>query len=237
MVERLSPLPSNAIGALFILALVIPVVLTVVAIERDALSVAQASCETLSEELETLDASMSITTDPVLLLGNQRIRRWHSPPEYIQDRPVLTRASSQLSPNLIAECFTRVIGYYRPQITLLFLEPADVYEHADTTLANLVEINRKRDYFDVSPNLAVILPLPTPRHSQKRQALIEFRTKANQWASKHPNTVVIDGASMFEASTGQPDARLFWPDGQTLTSEGYTLLDSLVTASIEPYLY
>lgn len=220
----------------FIAALLVPVLASVLSIQRDVVGGVQADCTSITRELERVDAAGSIGEQAVLILGNHRVRRWREPPTTVGDKAILMRGSPALTPRLIADCFQRSVAYYRPALAVIFLEPEDVYDHSERTHAALNTIADRRRYYDVAPRLAIVPPIPTPADASQREVLQQFNSALNEWAAGHTGIMVmhLDGPLLNE--NGQPEAPLFWPDGQTLSDQGYQRFGEALEGALRRHL-
>ena len=70
-----------------------------------------ASCAQLELEFESEDFKGSIPEAPALIIGNQRVRYWETPPSSLSAQASISRSAPGLNPALINQCFPRLVGF------------------------------------------------------------------------------------------------------------------------------
>ena len=83
-----------------------------------------ASCAQLELEFESEDFKGSIPEAPALIIGNQRVRYWETPPSSLSARASISRSAPGLNPALINRCFPRLVGFYQPSLVVIPVDTA-----------------------------------------------------------------------------------------------------------------
>lgn len=194
------------------------------------------SCVAAQNVFEMQDFSSSLPSDVILLTGNQRIKHWSSSPKNFGDSQVLKRTVEGLTPELLNTCFPRLIGHYQPSRVLLFLDTL----HASRVdlralLASLEGIMEQRSVYGLRFDLWVIAPIISPRLSATdRENLRHLISEVGKWSEQMLGTYWVSLDNVLENRAESTNPHYFWPDGNTLTQEGYQLITQrLITVSEE----
>lgn len=190
-------------------------------------------CVAIQTQLEAIDQISHLPKSPLLLVGSELLWDWRTPPEEINNQPVLVRTSQRLHPTGVSNCFARVIAYYRPNTTLMFLESDDIFNHVDETLEALQVIDERRNYLAVSPHLGVVMPLVNPANFEDREERAYFEQRLAEWAADKTGFYILHLDNALTGGDGKPDPHLFWPDGRTPTETGYLLVDEALREAAE----
>ena len=122
------------------------------------------ACVDLERTFESADFRESLPSDPVLLIGNQRVRHWKTTLGPIGGREVIRRSSAGLNPDHIAECFPRLVGYYQPSVVIIPIDtPYAVNADPMGLFVALQRILDQRVAYSLDFELWVIAPITTPR--------------------------------------------------------------------------
>jgi len=219
-----SSYPLNSGLVLTALLALVPLLTAGVSIYLSNRPVGTPSCHELSIPLDQADQKRALPADPVLLLGSTRVERWQSPPRRLGNDTLLANPVHGLRPELVANCFPRMVAHYQPRTTIILLETEDAIDNPGATLRSLEDIRRQREYFAVSPRLIVIAPLLTPRNTQSYQAFADFGEQLETWSRTSAGVESFDISDRFSHDGITPNPHLFWPDGRTLSREGYRRL-------------
>lgn len=195
-----------------------------------------ASCAQLELEFESEDFKESIPEAPALIIGNQRVRYWGTPPSSLNARASITRSAPGLNPALINQCFTRLVGFYQPSLVVIPIDTAHAINIDQSELTNALQgIIDQRTEYSLDFDLWVIAPITTPRYESSETAFLEEAREAGvEWADNKFKVRWLDLQYTLIAETGGADSKLVWPDGNTLNEAGYKkLTDALVTISNE----
>ena len=194
------------------------------------------TCAQLELEFDSEDFGQSLPEAPALIIGNQRVRYWDLSSSPFEAKAYLRRSASGLTPPLIDQCFTRLVGFYQPSLVVV---PVDTRYAAKVDQSELLTalqgIIDQRDGYSLNFDLWVIAPITTPRFELTSQTLLEeVRAAGVKWAENKFGVRWIDLQADFMDETDTADPRLVWPDGNTLNEAGYQrLTDALVTISNE----
>jgi hypothetical protein len=194
------------------------------------------SCVAAQNVFEMQDFSSSLPRDVILLTGNQRIKHWSSSPKKLGDSQVLKRTVEGLTPELLNTCFPRLIGHYQPSRVLLFLDTL----HTSTVdsgalLASLEGIMEQRSVYGLRFDLWVVAPITSPRlSSADRENLRRLISEVSEWSEQMLGTHWVSLNEVLEDDAEGTNPHYFWPNGNTLTQEGYQLITQrLITVSEE----
>ncbi len=194
------------------------------------------SCVAAQTVFEMQDFSSSLPSDVTLLTGNQRIKHWSSSPKKIGGSQVLKRTVEGLTPELLNTCFPRLIGHYQPSRVLLFLDTLQASKSdSDALLASLEGIMEQRSVYGLRFDLWVIAPITSPRlSSTERESLERLISEISEWSEQVLGTHWVSLDKVLEDQAEDTNPHYFWPDGNTLTQEGYQLISQrLITVSEE----
>ena len=194
------------------------------------------SCVAAQTVFEMQDFSSSLPSDVTLLTGNQRIKHWSSSPKKIGGSQVLKRTVEGLTPELLNTCFPRLIGHYQPSRVLLFLDTLQASKSdSDALLASLEGIMEQRSVYGLRFDLWVIAPITSPRlSSTERESLERLISEISEWSEQVLGTHWVSLDKVLEDQAEETNPHYFWPDGNTLTQEGYQLISQrLITVSEE----
>ena len=106
------------------------------------------------------------------------------------------------------------------------IDADEVLTDAQAALAAIKDIDEQRRYWAVSPNLILATPLVAPALGQQGDRLAGFNDEVKRWAARVEGATVLDPNGLLSTQGGDVDPQLFWPDGMTLTREGYQQLQS-----------
>ena len=194
------------------------------------------SCVAAQNVFEMQDFSSSLPSDVILLTGNQRVKHWSSSPKNFGDSQVLKRTVEGLTPELLNTCFPRLIGHYQPSRVLLFLDTLHASRvDSRALLASLEGIMEQRSVYGLRFDLWVIAPIISPRLSATdRENLRHLITEVGKWSEQMLGTYWVSLDNVLENRAESTNPHYFWPDGNTLTQEGYQLITQrLITVSEE----
>lgn len=194
------------------------------------------SCVAAQNVFEMQDFSSSLPSDVILLTGNQRIKHWSSSPKNFGDSQVLKRTVEGLTPELLNTCFPRLIGHYQPSRVLLFLDTLHASRvDSRALLASLEGIMEQRSVYGLRFDLWVIAPIISPRLSATdRENLRHLISEVGKWSEQMLGTYWVSLDNVLENRAESTNPHYFWPDGNTLTQEGYQLITQrLITVSEE----
>ena len=213
------------------------IVLTPLAVIALRLTVLDPNAQTIDcfdaqTSFETQDFSASLPSEPALIIGNQRVKYWIDVPTHIGNAPALKRTIGGLQPHHLDECFPRLIGHYQPGTVFLVLDTEDLLRTpSDDLLDSLQGIMNQRSVYGLRFELAVIAPITSPKVSSSDSgALARLKAELRDWSFRTLGTryLTIDG--LFTDNEGSVSPDYFWPDGNTLTDEGYAKLTSWLVA-------
>ena len=194
------------------------------------------SCVAAQNVFEMQDFSSSLPSDVILLTGNQRIKHWSSSPKNFGDSQVLKRTVEGLTSELLNTCFPRLIGHYQPSRVLLFLDTLHASRvESRALLASLEGIMEQRSVYGLRFDLWVIAPITSPRLSATdRENLRHLISEVGKWSEQMLGTYWVSLDKVLEDRAESTNPHYFWPDGNTLTQEGYQLITQrLITVSEE----
>ena len=192
------------------------------------------SCAQLELGFESEDFKNSLPKAPALIIGNQRVRYWDTPPSFSEDKVAVRRWMAGLNPNFINQCFTRLVGFYQPSLVIVPIDTTfAVNADQSAVLDALQGIIDQRSEYSLDFELWVIAPITTPRYQLTDKAFLEeVRAAGSEWAANESKAHWLDLQYTFIDQGGVPDSRLVWPDGNTLNEAGYQrLTDALVAIS------
>ena len=141
-----------------------------------------------------------------------------------------------LTPELLNTCFPRLIGHYQPSRVLLFLDTLQASKSdSDALLASLEGIMEQRSVYGLRFDLWVIAPITSPRlSSTERESLERLISEISEWSEQVLGTHWVSLDKVLEDQAEDTNPHYFWPDGNTLTQEGYQLISQrLITVSEE----
>ena len=194
------------------------------------------SCVAAQTVFEMQDFSSSLPSDVTLLTGNQRIKHWSSSPKKLGGSQVLKRTVDGLTPELLNTCFPRLIGHYQSSRVLLFLDTLHASKvDSGALLASLEGIMEQRSVYGLRFDLWVIAPITSPRlSSTERESLERLISEISEWSEQVLGTHWVSLDKVLEDQAEDTNPHYFWPDGNTLTQEGYQLISQrLITVSEE----
>ncbi len=192
------------------------------------------SCAQLELTFESEDFKEALPDDPVLIIGNQRVRYWNAHVTSQKVASVVQRSSTGLNPDLINHCFTRVVGFYQPSLVIIPVDTAFAVNADESKLLEALQgIIDQRSEYSLDFELWVIAPITSPRYALTDEAKLEaLRMHGAEWASDKVNVLWLDLQNNFATQSERADSKLFWPDGNTLNEAGYQrLTDALITIS------
>ena len=193
-----------------------------------------ASCAQLELEFESEDFKKSLPEAPALIIGNQRVHHWETPPSFVRARASIRRSAPGLNPPLINQCFPRLVGFYQPSSVIIPVDTAHAVSIDQSDLINSLQgIIDQRAEYSLDFDLWVVAPITTPRYEVTDKGLLEeVRAAGFDWANDKFKVRWLDLQYNFADETGAADPKLVWPDGNTLNEAGYKrLTDALVAIS------
>ena len=195
-----------------------------------------ASCAQLELEFESEDFKESIPEAPALIIGNQRVRYWETPPSSIRTRASIRRSARGLNPSLVNQCFPRLVGFYQPSLVVIPIDTAHAVNIDPSDLTSALQgIVDQRTEYALDFDLWIIAPITTPRYELTDKAMLEeARAAGVAWAENKLKVRWLDLQYKFVDEKGAADPKLVWPDANTLNEAAYQRLTSaLVTISNE----
>ncbi len=193
-------------------------------------------CFEAQTAFEVQDYSGALPLEPVLLIGNQRVKHWTETPEMLGGQAVLKRTLGGLTPKLLDECFTRLVGYYQPSRLILLLDTEGIEtRRVDDLLDDLSGIMAQRSLYGLRFEMTIIGPITSPRVSSTLAGqLNELRNVLKDWSKETLGTQYIGVDDLFSDDAQAVNTDYFWPDGNTLTDVGYKKLTAwLISLSNE----
>lgn len=190
------------------------------------------SCADAQTAFETQDFAVALPQMPALLVGNQRVKHWVNTPTQIGKTPILKRTVPGLEPRQLDECFPRLIGHYQPEIVFLFLDTEGLLRTpTDSLLDSLKGIMRQRTLYTLRFDLTLIAPIISPKLSPAdRSRIAKLQSDLEVWSTLTLGTSYLAVDDLVAGTDGEVSPHYFWPDGNTLTSEGYEKLTDRLTS-------
>ena len=193
-------------------------------------------CVDAQTAFEVQDYSGALPEEPVLLVGNQRVKYWTDIPKQLAGQPVLPRTVGGLTPGHLNECFPRLVGYYQPNRLILLLDTEGIAtQSVDDVLGDLSGIMAQRSLYGLRFEMTIVVPITSPKVTTARaDELNELRSAIKNWSKNTLGTRYLAVDALFSDDMGTVDTTYFWPDGNTLNAEGYKKLTArLVSLSNE----
>ena len=214
---------------LIILAPLLIVALRLTVLDPNAQAI---SCFDAQTTFETQDFSASLPPDPILIIGNRRVKYWMNSPSQLGTAPVLKRTISGLQPRHLNECFPRLIGHYQPDIVFLFLDTDELLlTPLEDLLDSLQGIMEQRSVYGLRFELAVIAPITSPTVSASdRGKFANLKSELRDWSARTLGTRYLSIDGLYAGDNGEVSPDYFWPNGNTLTDEGYVKLTNWLVA-------
>ena len=235
MLGHVESMSRTTLMLLFILALVVPVALTSVRIYQKQLAPEELNCDVLATTLEAIDTHSTVPRNPILIIGDTTLKHWDHPLLTVGKNEVIIRSPKGINTSIVGECFQRVVAFYHPRVTVLFIEREELSKPSSIILEALDTIDERRNYYGVSPHLVLIPPMHVPIDGKREERSNNLRHELERWSSQHPGTRVTNISPALEDPTRRTaDPKLFWPDGRTLTTEGYRRMNVFLKGALEP---
>ena len=214
---------------LIILAPLLVVALRLTVLDPNAQAI---SCLDAQTTFETQDFSASLPTDPILIIRNRRVKYWMDTPSQLGSAPVLKRTIGGLQPQHLNECFPRLIGHYQPNTVFLFLDTDQLLLTPSEDLLNSLQgIMEQRSIYGLRFELAVIAPIRSPTVSASdRGKFANLKNDLRDWSAQTLGTRYLSIDGLFKGDNGEVSPNYFWPNGNTLTDEGYAKLTNWLVA-------
>lgn len=214
---------------LIIFAPLLIVALRLTALDPNAREI---SCLDAQTAFETQDFSASLPADPALIIGNQRVKYWLDSPTQLGTTPVLKRTIGGLQPRHLNECFPRLIGHYQPESVFLILDTEHLLmTPPEDLLVSLQGIMEQRSVYGLRFELTVIGPITSPIVSAvDRGKFANIKNELRDWSARTLGTRYLAADGLFTSDNGEVSPGYFWPNGNTLTKEGYAKLTSWLVA-------
>ena len=194
------------------------------------------SCTQLELEFESEDFKESLPEAPALIIGNQRVHHWETPPSFVRAQASIRRSAPGLNPSLINQCFPRLVGFYQPSLVVIPVDTTYAVNIDPSELTTELQgIIDQRTEYSLDFDLWVVAPITTPRYELSDKGLLEeSRAAGFDWTNDKFKVRWLDLQYNFADETGAADPKLVWPDGDTLNEDGYKrLTDALVAISNE----
>ena len=208
---------------LIILAPLLVVALRLTTLDPNAQAI---TCVDVQSAFEIQDFSASLPTNPALIIGNQRVRYWTETPTELGTAPVLKRTIGGFQLHHLDECFPRLIGHYQPDTVFLLLDAehliATPYEDLLDSLQGIME---QRSVYGLRFELAVIAPITSPIVSASdRGKFASLKNELRDWSVPTLGTRYLSIDGLYTDDGGEISHDYFWPNGNTLTDDGYAKL-------------
>ncbi|MEC8526332.1 MAG: hypothetical protein VXY63_03270 [Pseudomonadota bacterium] len=214
---------------LIILAPLLVVVLRLTALDPNAEAI---SCLDAQSAFEVQDFSASLPANPALIIGNQRVKYWTETPNQLGAAPVLKRTIGGLQPHHLDECFPRLIGHYQPGTVFLLLDTEHLMATPSEDLLDALQgIMEQRSVYGLRFELAVIAPITSPIVSASdRGKFVALKNELKDWSARTLGTRYLSVDGLYTGDNGEVSPDYFWPNGNTLTNEGYVKLTNWLVA-------
>ena len=232
MVEQPGSLSNRAVAILLAAVTAIPVLVALVSIRYDQTVTDANSCDELTLLLEQQDVEHGMTKNAILLLGDASVRRWRHRPQKMGQTELMMRTARGLDASLVAGCFERAVAYYQPAITVFLTHKNELMASSKGLQDAIDQILERRDYYSVSPFLVFALPPNSPATPNYDPMLKSSVSLLQAVAENQSGVAVIDLSDSLNNTNGIPDARLFWPDGETPNNEGIRRLMQVLSNQI-----
>ena len=225
--------PLTRSSILVWLAVALPVTLMLLRLTVLNPAGATVTCLEAERSFESVDFTSAVPERPALLLGNRRVANWQSTPEALRGHEVVVRTVPGLAIENLDGCFPRLIGHYQPELLVVVIDTINDDREASSALDAIEGIVAQRELYGLFFDLWITPPIETPLSTSRLSAVASgFNDGLAQWAAGQANVFIVDPSSQLSNEEGLPDATLFWPNGDTLTSAGYKKLQTALQDAI-----
>lgn len=184
------------------------------------------SCLDAQNAFEKQDFLASLPAKPALIVGNQRVKYWSETPKQLGTEPVLKRTIGGLQPHHLNKCFPRLIGHYQPGTVFLLLDTEHSFaSQSEDLIDSLQGIMEQRSLYGLRFELAIIAPITSPKVPTADQGkLARLKSDLRDWSAQTLGTRYLSVDDLFTDDNEEVSPHYFWPNGNTLTYEGYEKL-------------
>ena len=178
------------------------------------------------------DMRSSLPERPVLVAGGQRVRLWDDLPARLLPRSTLMRPLGDATLEDVTYHYDRLVGYYRPDVLVLFPSYGDLHLRDDKTAEDyeraLKALLKLDASYGSSTRRYVVSPVQMPLHPEDAARVAAMVEAGKRLAASIPDLTVIDPNPLLARVDGRPDPAFFRGDGINLNDEGYARVSLLL---------
>lgn len=230
----------NTIRTVCAVLLLIPVVHVVYLISRDTMATLDPSPEAWAHEVEAYvetDQSMSLPSQPVVVIGDRSVKLWPGLAEILAPQPVLMRGLGGAIVDDIAHYHSELISFYRPS-TVVLLPGVNEFHIRDnksagelfSAIRDLVDLDLS---YEPSRQFYIFCPIKNPLYPGDHGKIDEVTRLLDDWAGALPQVTILDPNRLLSDANGQPNPDHFRMDGVNLNEHGYLRLSLLLQQNLQ----
>lgn len=182
------------------------------------------------------DTLNPLPSQPIVVVGGQRVKLWHDLERDLAPRPVLRRGLGDAIVEDVSFYYPRLVGFYQPGAVVLLTGDAEFFIRDNKSareLADAIAAFVAMDaYHDADRPVFVFSPLKSPLRPQDHAAMETATELLRTMAEKSPKLTLLDANPLLCDKQGNPRPRYFRSDGSNLNEHGYLRLTALLKAAL-----
>ncbi|MEM9256462.1 MAG: GDSL-type esterase/lipase family protein [Pseudomonadota bacterium] len=230
----------KAIRSVASILLLLPIVHLAYLVSRDTLASLDASPHVWQEEIDAyarIDSQSTLPDEPIVVVGGRRATLWRQLEDALAPHPVLMRGLGDAIVEDITANYSRLVGYYRPEILILVPGTSEFFLRDNKSPEELVAAIQALHQLDTSYGTTnqfyVIGPMKTVSRPKDNARVSEVIRALKDWATERDSVTLIDPNPILSDASGRPKPRYFRSDGLHLNDEGYLRLSFLVSEQVK----
>lgn len=220
--------------------LLLPIAHLAYLMSRDAREALDSSPQAWAREINhyaRLDAHTPLPEKPIVVVGGRRVKLWPDLPYLLAPRPVLMRGIGDAIVEDITFNYSELIGYYRPDIVLLFPGNSEFHvrdnKSAEELVAAIRELAETDASYGITRRFLIVAPVKTLLRPQDHPTIDRATELLEAWAQSDQRIGLLDPNPLLTDLDGNPRDFYFRGDGVNLNEHGYLRLSTLLLAELE----
>ena len=230
----------NTIRTICAVLLIVPIVHLAYLVSSNMLMTLDASPEAWAAEVDAYtrqdQATQQLPSDPVVVIGGQRVKLWPDLDNLLAPLPLLKRGLGDATVDDITHYYSQLVGFYQPSYVVLLPSNSEFHirdsksgkELADAII-KLVNLDQS---YQITRQFFVFTPIKTPLYNSDYKTIDETTRLLRQWAQSEHGVTLLDANPLLAMKDGKPNPDYFRMDGVDLNEHGYLRLSVLLRNQI-----
>ena len=225
----------NTIRTICAVLLLVPIVHLAYLVSSNILTTLDASPDAWAGEVDAYtqqDQATQLPTDPIVVIGGQRVKLWPDLDNLLAPQPLLKRGLGDATVDDITHYYSQLVGFYQPSYVVLLPSNSEFHIRDSKSAKELADaiiklVNLDQSY-GITRQFFVFTPLKTPLFNQDYTTIDETTRLLQEWTHVEPGVTLLDANPLLALRDGAPNPDYFRLDGVDLNEHGYLRLSVLL---------